>query len=58
MICCIDETACWVDNVAHDEPTFAGLVQIYTEKIVTTLKANAMVAHSLHVVLLNFEKGF
>lgn len=34
------------------------MVQVYSAKIVATLKANGIVAYSVHIVLLNFAQTF
>lgn len=37
---------------------FVGVLQLYSDKTATTLKANTIVAYHVHVVLLNFVEKF
>jgi len=38
------------------QQSFIAFLQVFTDKTVTTLKANGMVAHAVHVTLLNLDK--
>lgn len=43
----------WTDLDDPKPTSFVGLVQIYSDKTATTLKANALIAYPIHAVLLN-----
>lgn len=47
--------AWWNDSDKNFPRSFVGLVQLYSDKTATTLKANALVAYPIHAVLLNFS---
>ena len=46
----------WRDNGNHR--SFNGFIQLFTDKTVTTLKSNGMVAHAVHATLINFSKTY
>ena len=48
----------WNDDNEDLPKSFVGMFQLYTDKTATTLKANATVAHPVHVVLLNVTREF
>lgn len=45
-------------TLKESNPFFVALVQVYSDKPATTLKANATVAYPVNTVLLNFSKEF
>lgn len=48
-----------IRNENTDESfSFLGMLQVYSDKTVTNLKAAATVAYAAHIVLLNFIKDF
>lgn len=47
---------CWFDEQASSTTSFAGLVQLYTDKTQTSLKNTAMTFYPLHVTFLNFSE--
>lgn len=51
-------TAFWNDCSNWENPSFVGMVQVYTDKTATTFKSNAIVPYPVHVVLLNFIPSF
>lgn len=49
------------DNITgktNDGKSFVGFIQIYTDKISTTLKINSLVAYPIHFTLLNVSDKF
>lgn len=46
------------DNSTVNDPSFVRMVQLYTDKTVTSLKANAVVVYPVQVVSLNFTLEF
>lgn len=48
----------WVECEPDNKPSFVGIVYVCTDKTATILKANATVAYSVHVILLNYTKEF
>lgn len=53
-----DSSVRWIDDGAVMGKSFIGLVQIYTDKTVTTFKSNSLVAYPINVVFLNFKPRF
>lgn len=43
-----------VESESDKKPRFAGMVQVYTDKTATTVKAFATVTYPVRVTLLNF----
>ena len=39
----------------HGRPSFAGIIQIYTDKSVTSMKASGFVFYPLHALLMNYN---
>lgn len=58
VLCCTDTSIIWIDNPIEENAPFVGMVQVYTNKTATILKANAIVAHTGHIVLLNSDLKF
>lgn len=48
----------WVKSEKNEKICFLGLVQVYTDKAGTTLKAYTTVSCSVHGTLLSFRKEF
>lgn len=48
----------WNEKEGEEKLSFVGMLQVYTDKTATSLKANAVVAYPVHVVLLNFTQTF
>lgn len=51
----IDLSIC-SENTAKKLSLFVGVIQTYSDKTVTILKANATVGYPVHIVLLNYAK--
>lgn len=48
----------WNDNESEGPRSTVGLLQLYSDKIATTMKRGAFVMYPVHVVLLNFTAEF
>lgn len=48
----------WNEDFGNDESSFVGMLQLYSDKTATTLKASATVAYPVHLVLLNFTAEY
>lgn len=53
-----DFIAIWNDYIDANRPSFVSMVQVFTEKAVTSLKTNIVVAHPVNVLWLGFTKAF
>ena len=51
-----DTNVYWSDS--KESQSFPGFIQIFTDKTVTTMKANGMAAHAVHAVFLNASKSY
>jgi len=51
-----DKSVYWSNR--KESLSFPGFIQIFTDKTVTTMKANGMAAHAVHAVFLNASKTF
>ena len=51
-----EETVFWKSLVANGSESFAGLLQIYSDKTSTTLKSRGFKFYPVHLVLLNFKE--
>ena len=49
------EDATWFDETSSSDRTFTGILQLYSDKMVMTLKKNGVKAYPVHLVLMNFE---
>ena len=49
-----DKSVQW--SMGPSEKTFIGFLQLFTDRTVTTLKASGMVAHAVHITLVNLDK--
>lgn len=48
----------WNENLYDGAPSFVSVLQVYTDKVATILKANVTVTYSVSVILLNFNLNF
>lgn len=48
----------WVNRESDEKSCFVGMVQVYTDKFATTLKANATVVYPVRVTLLSYTSEF
>lgn len=53
-----DANTVWSDSIDGSDLSSVGMVQVYTDRTVTALTSNAVVAYPVHVVLSNFTKTF
>lgn len=53
-----DCSVVWTEIIEQDNLPFMGMIQNYSDRTMTTLKANATVPHPVHVILLNFSEEF
>ena len=52
---CRREDATWFDETSSSDRSFTGILQLYSDKTVMTLKKNGVKAYPVHLVLMNFE---
>ena len=50
-----DPQVVWAEETDPTPSSFAGLLQVYSDKSSTSLKSSAIVAYPIHVTLLNFS---
>lgn len=54
MMHSMDKNVYWNGGVKDDPTSFVGIIQLYHDITAKTLKSNAIVAHPVHIMLLNF----
>lgn len=54
----VNEIVSWRENVLYGSSSFVGMVHVYTEKSAPGLKANAIGAYSVHLVMLNVLRTY
>lgn len=54
----IDRNDCWNEAIEDKLSCFAVMVQLYLDKVVVRLNADAIVAYDAHIVSENFTKEF
>lgn len=58
IMSCKEENVMWHDNENSAESSFAGMVQLYSDKSSTSLKQSSFQFYPMHVTLLNFSEQY